>query len=161
MILVHRPEAPDWFATDPLRELERRRISEWFGTPPEQRKDAEYSYRYTPGSIETVRDALWKIFAGKCAYCEVKLGDDLLKNSLTFFRPRQKALQSSDGTSSPDHYWWLSWEWSNLYLACRTCIRTKGRMFPTANQRRAKAGVLWGGLACGGGAHFSLGCADY
>lgn len=140
MIFVHRPEVPDGFAADPLREIELGRIGEWFSTPLAQREREEYSYKYTPGRIKTVREALWKIFAGKCAYCEVKLGGDRLDNSLTFYRPRQNALQN--GTYSPDHYWWLSWEWSNLYLACSTCMRRKGQKFPTANNRRAKAGTL-------------------
>src|ERR1051325_9409158 len=140
MIFVHRPEEPDWFADDPLRQIERGRIGEWCNTTSEQRERGEYSFKYTPGSIERVMEALRKIFAGKCAYCEVKLDKDR-PGALTFFRPRQNALQS-DGHTSPGHYWWLSWEWSNLYLACSTCIRTKGRRFPTAKKRRAKAGTF-------------------
>lgn len=57
--------------------------------------------------------------------------DDLV---LAFFRPTEGALQL-DGTSDFRHYWWLSWEWENLYLACPVCIRAKGQMFPTESKR--------------------------
>jgi nucleoside phosphorylase len=76
---------------------------------------------------------LGRVFFSKCAFCETKFVK-VEDGALAFFRPREEALQT-DGTSAPDHYWWLSWEWSNLYLACAICINAKGQAFPTGKPR--------------------------
>lgn len=141
VISARRPNFLKEFENDPLRKKQFLRISKDFNTPIAQRKWKEYNFQHSPGSIPEVREALHKVFANKCAYCEVKL-DEGDRDTLTFFRPRQNALQELGADPDPNHYWWLSWEWSNLYLACPTCIRTKGRIFPTARKIRAKPGTL-------------------
>jgi len=40
-----------------------------------------------------------------------------------------------DGTISRDHYWWLAYEWDNLYLTCPDCERHKGPRFPVDGTR--------------------------
>jgi uncharacterized protein (TIGR02646 family) len=34
------------------------------------------------------------------------------------------------GTELPDGYWWIAYEWDNLYLICSTCISNKRNIFP-------------------------------
>src|SRR5262249_13838491 len=40
------------------------------------------------------------------------------------FRPKSRALDL-DGRVDPDHYWWLAYEWENLYPVCSFCNMSK------------------------------------
>jgi uncharacterized protein (TIGR02646 family) len=73
--------------------------------------------------------ALYDVFQRKCAYCESMVDDAFVDH----YRPRENATGGS-GTS-PDHYWWLAWEWRNLYNACNACSRAKGAGFPVDGPR--------------------------
>jgi energy-coupling factor transporter ATP-binding protein EcfA2 len=83
-----------------------------------------------PSVIEgkDVVDALRALFLDKCAYCESPVTRD--DRVPTRHRPPEEAVQL-DGTVSRDHYWWLAYDWENLYLVCPTCRSNKGRLFPT------------------------------
>lgn len=64
---------------------------------------------------------------------------------LDHFRPKHNAI-GVDGKVDEDHYWWLAYEWSNLYPTCAVCNRAKATRFPV-DGRRAKLGAsakeLW------------------
>lgn len=55
-----------------------------------------------------------------------------------FFRPELRAM-NANGTVSPAHYWWLGWDWHNLFLICRSCLTAKENKFPIAALNRASA----------------------
>lgn len=94
------------------------------------------------------RPALKELFNGKCAYCESKIvatefGD------VDMFRPKGGSLNLNKDFDA-DHYWWLVYEWFNLYLSCANCNRTKGSRFPVDGPRikipqgaQAKLGAPW------------------
>jgi energy-coupling factor transporter ATP-binding protein EcfA2 len=46
-----------------------------------------------------------------------------------FFRPKGFTI-GSDGKTKADGYWWLAYEWFNIYLVCPICNRLKGSRFP-------------------------------
>lgn len=52
-----------------------------------------------------------------------------------FFRPELRAM-NANGTVSPSHYWWLGWDWHNLFLICRSCLTAKENKFPIAGLNR-------------------------
>lgn len=137
MIFIHRPSSPPVFTEDPLRKRQQLRIREWFSNAQDQRGVRTFGVRWAD-SIPRVMEELRAVFVNKCVYCEVIIDNEPDAVVLNFFRPPEGALQV-DGTVDPDHYWWLSWEWSNLYLACATCGRNKGNKFPT-NKGRAQVG---------------------
>jgi uncharacterized protein (TIGR02646 family) len=82
-----------------------------------------------------LRAALEKLFGGKCAFCESPLLD-AEKRIPVHFRPRQRAAQLN-GKVDPLHYWWLTYEWSNLYSACLGCQAARGPRFPVTGKRAA------------------------
>jgi hypothetical protein len=55
------------------------------------------------------------------------------------FRPREGVL-GLDGSYDRAHYYWLAYEWQNLYLACPDCLTLRGARFPVKG-RRAKPGT--------------------
>ena len=75
-----------------------------------------------------VKEALLELFHQKCAYCESDL-DVAASFDVELFRPKWQALNRT-GETNFDRYWWLAYEWSNLYPACQMCNRAKGTRFP-------------------------------
>lgn len=80
-----------------------------------------------------VTEALTGLFAGKCAFCESPVSASA-KRRVHRFRPSQEAI-GGDGIVSRSHYWWLAYEWHNLYYACATCMRSAGANFPVRGAR--------------------------
>lgn len=72
--------------------------------------------------------ALEALFDGKCAYCE----SDLLNCEwdVEHFRPKGRVAENDKHPG----YYWLTYEWTNLYPACKFC-----------NQRRRDK-PMWGDL---------------
>lgn len=83
--------------------------------------------------------ALAKLFEGKCAYCESPLGG-ASPADVDRFRPAQEAMDLNGRVRNPDLYWWLAYDWENLYPACTACTRAKANRFPVHGARaRAEA----------------------
>jgi uncharacterized protein (TIGR02646 family) len=73
------------------------------------------------------------LFHGKCAFCETEYLS-VLPFDVENFRPKGGAI-GTDGKLSPLHYWWLAYEWFNLYLICLECNQSKGSRFPVKGAR--------------------------
>ncbi|MBI4683124.1 MAG: hypothetical protein HY757_08510 [Nitrospirae bacterium] len=78
---------------------------------------------------DEVRAALEKLFYDKCAYCESKIAATHDWN-VEHFRPKGRVAKRSDHPG----YYWLNYEWHNLYPVCTHC-----------NQRR-KDKPRWGDM---------------
>ncbi|MCY7297970.1 MAG: tyrosine-type recombinase/integrase, partial [Ilumatobacteraceae bacterium] len=81
----------------------------------------------------SVRIALYEAFYDKCAYCESPALSSAPLD-VDHFRPIAGAI-GTDGAESREHYWWLTYSWSNLLLACSDCTRAKGNRFPVDGTR--------------------------
>ncbi|HKV10831.1 MAG TPA: retron system putative HNH endonuclease [Thermoanaerobaculia bacterium] len=104
-----RPIRPDdaWF------ELSRQ----WTQSALRERGDhdvKDHVYRHL-----SVKTALEELFHRKCAYCETPLGE--VDWQVEHFRPKGAV------TERPDHpgYYWLAYEWSNLYPSCAPCNQSR------------------------------------
>jgi hypothetical protein len=68
-----------------------------------------------------IKRSLFEAQHEKCAYCEWKLPAAEYQD-VEHYRPKS-------------HYWWLTWEWSNLLFACVFCNRThKKHQFPLVDE---------------------------
>src|SRR5262249_40624656 len=77
--------------------------------------------------VKGVRPTLMRMFSGKCAYCESP-GRTTGHAGIGQFRP--KSL-----------YWWLTYDWRNLLIACQVCNRQYKRdRFPLATGSPRAAG---------------------
>ena len=83
----------------------------------------------------SVGAALSELFEQKCAYCESALAGGELH--VDRFRPEQEAMDLEGTVDDPDLYWWLAYEWANLYPACSGCARAKSTRFPVRGERAA------------------------
>ncbi|KRE50636.1 AAA family ATPase [Paenibacillus sp. Soil724D2] len=76
---------------------------------------------------------LAKAFHNKCAFCELKLDNPSVWH-VERFRPSINAMNLK-GQISSTHYWWLRYDWNNLYLICKECNINKGNLFPVKGKR--------------------------
>jgi uncharacterized protein (TIGR02646 family) len=83
-----------------------------------------------------MKDALFHLYHGKCAYCESPLRLSSW-DQLDHFRPKNKVLDDHNRTVCIDRagtphtgYYWLAYEWTNLLPSCAVCNQRKGAIFP-------------------------------
>jgi uncharacterized protein (TIGR02646 family) len=132
MRFLYRPVRPEPRVFQSKRVTAARQAARVFFS---RRADSRVQERH---SFDT---ALWARFApdvlrffdGKCAYCESALSSPSSGN-LDQFRPAAEFV-GADGKADGDGYWWLAYEWSNLYAACETCRKNKHTQFPIAGSR--------------------------
>lgn len=90
-----------------------------------------------------IAEPLFKLFEGKCAYCESPLG---VTSAMEIDQFRPVAASDVDGSGSLEHYQWLRLEWANLYPACAACNRAKRGLFPVLGPR-AEVGTPMAAIA--------------
>jgi uncharacterized protein (TIGR02646 family) len=121
----------------PALLIERRKAEGFYGIPAAERGQRRFQWEPTISLLAKVKIPLSKLSYGKCAYCEQVIAG--LPN-LEHFRPIRGAI-AHEGEFSPDHYWWLAFEWENLLPSCVQCNVAKGKRFPTKGPRAAVGSV--------------------
>src|SRR6185295_16224797 len=129
MIRVNRPPPAMALSDRRIAGLEKH-ASQFFLTDTRSARQRTFDFDWPDGRIEArILEALDLSWAGRCAFCGAGGGLDIHR-----FRPEQDAV-GEDGSTSRRHYWWLAYEWNNLYPACAQCRKAKGTKFPTAKDR--------------------------
>lgn len=88
-----------------------------------------------------VKRALRSAQHDKCCYCEGKFAAHA-SGDVEHFRPKTCFQQEKGGPKEYPGYYWLVYDWSNLYYACELCNRVgKRNLFPIVDptQRRRSA----------------------
>jgi uncharacterized protein (TIGR02646 family) len=110
-----------------------KRLDEFYIRPEESRAQERFSIPFTSKLNIEIRNSLRDLFNSKCAYCESVTGissNGVVEN----FRPKHNARGVKDDFSR-DSYWWLTYNWNNLYYACENCNRFKSSWFPIEGER--------------------------
>ena len=82
---------------------------------------------------KTVKKALIKAQNDKCCFCESKC-THISYGDVEHFRPKGGFKQSPNGPLGKPGYYWLAYEWSNLFFSCQLCNqRFKKNLFPLKN----------------------------
>lgn len=89
---------------------------------------------------KTVKAALTKTQHDKCCFCESKV-THISYGDVEHFRPKAGVRQRSGAPLERPGYYWLAYEWSNLFFSCQLCNqRYKESLFPLIKQGdRAKS----------------------
>jgi uncharacterized protein (TIGR02646 family) len=66
----------------------------------------------------------------KCCYCEKSIIDD---ETVEHFRPKKGYKQDRGQAVMKPGYYWLAYDWSNLFYACYKCNQSKENLFPLMN----------------------------
>ena len=102
---------------------------------PEARAQTRFEFRSEVWLAPDVFRAVRGVFNGRCAFCESLVSFAPTVETVKHFRPFSHARDDFRKTVDPDHYWWLAYEWENLYLVCTGCARNQGTQFPTSASR--------------------------
>ena len=130
MIHIDRTRAvPESLRGSAVEELRKLLISH-YSVDERKRRQLRAKLDYSLLKYPDIRAALDEMFRGKCAYCEQPLDSP----EWELHRPPKNA-RGFKVEASPEHYWWLAYEWENMYLSCPVCNRNKGTMFPTEADR--------------------------
>jgi len=98
------------------------------GTKKLKFKDSIYGH-------STVRNELGRIQHGKCCYCEVKIPVPYANQHVEHYRPKSRSRQSRATEPFFPGYYWLAYDWDNLFLSCQFCNSSnKGDLFPLGDE---------------------------
>jgi uncharacterized protein (TIGR02646 family) len=82
---------------------------------------------------KTVKEALIKAQHGKCFLCE-SIVTHIDYGDVEHFRPKAAYCQTANDDICKPGYYWLAYDWDNLFLACKLCNqRYKKYLFPLVN----------------------------
>ncbi|MEZ2649676.1 hypothetical protein ACBQ17_15980 [Bacillus wiedmannii] len=79
-------------------------------------------YTFKRYKEDDVKEKLNNLFHGKCAYCESKYGH-LHPMDVEHFRPKGSVQQYREDKRNLAGYYWLAWDWDNLFPSCIHCNR--------------------------------------
>ncbi|MFP5495016.1 MAG: HNH endonuclease [Gammaproteobacteria bacterium] len=89
-------------------------------------KKKEFKYKAYKGA--DVRQALERLFHGKCAYCETYYAASAPVD-IEHYRP--KGAVADDVAHGG--YWWIAMQWENLLPSCIDCNRKRGQVLADAS----------------------------
>jgi 5-methylcytosine-specific restriction endonuclease McrA len=75
----------------------------------------------------SVQERLHEIFAGKCSYCETKVGA-ARADQVEHWRPKKRIDDVAGGTVRDTGYYWAAARWANLFLSCGGCNGSKHQL---------------------------------
>ncbi|MCZ7556166.1 MAG: hypothetical protein M5R41_07185 [Bacteroidia bacterium] len=87
----------------------------------------------------TVKDELKRVQHGKCCFCEARVAH-VAHGDVEHYRPKGGWMQKTGDALHQPGYYWLAFEFSNLYFSCQKCNQVyKKNYFPLRNpSKRAK-----------------------
>lgn len=104
----------------PKPKILQEKESEWLNNLKNASNEGEKKKAQKKYGNRKVKNALMKMFHGKCAYCESKI-NHIDYGDIEHYRPKSKFED-------------LTFEWSNLLLACSICNNNKGDEFPEQDE---------------------------
>lgn len=119
MIFVDRTiiPRPEVFDSNDIK-IAQKRLEDFYNRHANSRAQEKYRRPFESELRDKFLTALGRVFNGKCAYCE-SLVPMNGKSVYDHFRPKGGA-RGLEKEFSNDHYWWLTYEWGNLYYSCST-----------------------------------------
>ncbi len=115
-------------------EIAKERLTEFYSKSQNSRSQQKYSRPFEIEVSRDIKESLRNLFKNKCAYCESTISEAIGIGDIDHFRPKSNA-RGLENDFSKDHYWWLTYEWKNLYYSCPNCNRYKSTWFPVEGAR--------------------------
>jgi uncharacterized protein (TIGR02646 family) len=104
-------------------------IQEYQQSPSKyQSGEKKFSFSSDIYGDNSVKTALISAQHKKCCFCERLIGED---GDVEHFRPKSAYCQTKGERLQRPGYYWLAYDWENLYLSCGPCNqRQKRNLFP-------------------------------
>lgn len=141
MIRINKPKTAPKKLTTAGNAKTSFHIDEFNLTPEKyQSGKKKFSFSNDIYGHKSVKDALILAQHKKCCFCERLIGGD---GDVEHFRPKSAYKQKKGDKLKRPGYYWLAYDWSNLYLSCSACNqRQKGNLFPLIDpQARADSHI--------------------
>lgn len=137
MIPVAKPtEAPA--VLNKQGKAKTRAMQTAFARAPERYLKGEEGFTFESSVYghASVKEALIRAQHGKCFLCESKV-THIAFGDVEHFRPKAGYRQKEGQELQRPGYYWLAYEWSNLFFVCQLCNQKyKKNYFPLGNQKR-------------------------
>jgi uncharacterized protein (TIGR02646 family) len=146
MIRVNKGQAPQKLLSDGVRAAAGHERA--YDRSPQSYTTGKIQFDFKPGIFghQSVRAALERDQFGKCCYCEVVIPKPHFASHVEHYRPKAYSQQTADGAKNYPGYYWLTYDWENLFLACPFCNSSNKRnIFPLAvirNRTKSHHGKL-------------------
>jgi len=128
--LKPRPAEPAFLRSDQISRVRRRIREKVMRKDKLTQKDFPSHWRHADVRLE-----LWKHHNEKCCYCERK-AEATREPDIDHFRPK---LMVTGVRRKNSGYWWLAYDWQNLFFSCKTCNQKyKKNEFPLRGKRAIK-----------------------
>ena len=131
MIKTIKVKEPLFFKSDQVKGFKAQLIRH-FNQPVSIRIQKKFPISELQLKFKDVKNELSKKTVNKCAYCESEL--KYQEVTIDHFRPHYAAADL-EGKISPEHYWWLAFNWNNLLPVCQICNSNKKNYFPVSKKR--------------------------
>jgi uncharacterized protein (TIGR02646 family) len=136
MIRIHKPATiPEILMTEGKAKAAEHHAEYIANASDYQSGTKKFSFSSSIYNHSTVKEALVEAQHQKCCFCERTVGND---GDVEHFRP--KSAYSQNKKLERPGYYWLAYDWDNLYLSCSACNqRQKKNLFPiTDTKKRAQ-----------------------
>jgi uncharacterized protein (TIGR02646 family) len=101
-----------------------------------KRDFAESDFDKTIYGPKAVKDALRRAQHDKCAFCESSVSH-VSYGDVEHYRPKAAVAQKEGDRYDQPGYYWLAYEWANLFFCCQLCNqRFKRNLFPLRNPKQ-------------------------
>lgn len=135
MIRIHKSRNPPAI----LRQRGRRdtqRLKDLYDASPAEFEGKPLPIKRNIYGAPSVKGALRKDQHEKCAFCESKFSH-VGYGDVEHLRPKRGFKQNKRDRLRYPGYYWLAYEWSNLFYSCQLCNqRFKKNLFPLENPRQ-------------------------
>lgn len=134
MIRIHKPTAPTKLIQDGSKKAEAH-LQDYLQDPiAYQTGKKRFNFGAKIYAHPSVKTALIKSQHKKCCFCERLIGKD---GDIEHFRPKSAYRQKSTDQLQYPGYYWLAYDWDNLYLSCGPCNqRSKKNFFGISNPKK-------------------------
>ena len=127
MIRIVKPQSPRKL-TEGVQKTNKN-CKAYDASPSDYRK-GRINFSFLKGIYghKSVRETLKRAQHRKCCFCE----GTFLANAaadVEHYRPKGAVRQEQGAASVKPGYYWLAYEWENLYWCCQTCNRSNKREF--------------------------------
>lgn len=89
-----------------------------------RRRAPSTTFDFRAYSDDALKEALNRIYANKCAYCECEAASNQPMD-VEHFRPKNAVVELEDPKVKHGGYWWLGAEADNLFPSCADCNRLR------------------------------------
>ena len=129
MIRIHKPKtAPKKLTTDGKQKCKSHCDAYSLNPSAYETNKEKFDFASSIYAHESVKETLIKVQHQKCCFCERIIGKN---GDVEHFRPKGAYQQAQGESLKYPAYYWLAYQWENLYLSCSSCnSRHKKNLFP-------------------------------